>query len=158
MIIPITVRHPLPAWPRCLLIILWSAQPEALSTLSLLPFWPTNHSSRYFMHALERLTTFDVIIEWTVFFSFCLSVFFTSALYPVYWTTPPTHPIFSILTPPSCPSPFKTFPSQPLVYTSTNIPPSLSSYLRRRCWIPAAIWRSQKWSVAGPWSSHTGRH
>lgn len=46
MIIPITVRHPLPAWPRCLLIILlWSAQPEAWPTLSLLPFWPTNHSS-----------------------------------------------------------------------------------------------------------------
>lgn len=36
MIIPITVRHSLPAWPRCLLIILlWSAQPEAWSTLSL---------------------------------------------------------------------------------------------------------------------------
>ena len=62
MIIPITVRHPPPAWPCCLLIILlWSAQPEAWSTLSLLPFWPTNHSSHYFMHSLERLTTFDLI-------------------------------------------------------------------------------------------------
>lgn len=35
--------------------------------------------------------------------------------------------------------------------------PSLPSYLRRRCWSLAEIWRSQKWSVAGPWSFHTGR-
>lgn len=35
--------------------------------------------------------------------------------------------------------------------------PSLPSYPRRRCWIPAEIWRSPKWSVAGPWSFHTGR-
>lgn len=44
MITPITVRQPPPAWPRCLLItLIWSAQPEALSALSLLPFWPTNY-------------------------------------------------------------------------------------------------------------------
>lgn len=39
-----------------------------------------------------------------------------------------------------------------------SIFPSLPSYPRRRCWSLAEIWRSQKWSVAGPWSFHTGRH
>lgn len=46
MITPIRVRQPPPVWPRCLLItLIWSAQPEALPALSLLPFWPTNHSN-----------------------------------------------------------------------------------------------------------------
>lgn len=33
---------PVPGWPRCLLIILSSAQPEALSTSNLFPFYQTN--------------------------------------------------------------------------------------------------------------------
>lgn len=36
-------------------------------------------------------------------------------------------------------------------------PCPLPSYPRRRCWSLAEIWRSQKWSVAEPWSFRTGR-
>lgn len=56
MIIPIMVRHPLPAWPRCLLIILlWLVLPEA---------WPTNHSSH------DTFSTFREIVHFWCQFSF----------------------------------------------------------------------------------------
>lgn len=127
IIIPVTARQPLPVWPLCLLIILlWSAQSEVLSTLSLLPIWPTNHSSRYFMHALERLNTFDLITERAV------SVTVLSPLF-LHLAIPPT-----------------------LLLCILNI--LYLTYLRRRYWIPAEKWKSQKWNEAGPWSSHTGQH
>lgn len=44
MISPVFFGPSVPEWPRCLLIILSSAQPEALSTSNLLPFQQTNHS------------------------------------------------------------------------------------------------------------------
>lgn len=57
MISPVYVGPPVPGWPRCLLIILSSAQPEALSTSNLLPFYQTNLLTCCFLHLLETITT-----------------------------------------------------------------------------------------------------
>lgn len=78
----------------------------------------------YFMRSLERLATFDLIIEQMSFsLSVCYGVFHFGFI-PLLLNllTTPVHPIFSILTPPSSPSSFKTFLSHP-VNTSTNSPP-----------------------------------
>lgn len=65
---------------------------------------------------------------------------------------------FSFIAPPSIFS-ADPFPpaAQPRSLHNCQIFPSLPSYPKRRCWSLAEIWRSQKWSVAGPWSFHTGQ-
>lgn len=139
MISPVYVAPPppVPGWPPCLLIILSSAQPEALSTMNLLPFYQTNPphmllpaSFRDHYHLRSQ--------HWTHFHFSCLPLLLSNTTFHIS----------------SSPSPAT---AQPGALHICQYFPSLPSYPRRRCWIPAEIWRSQKWSGAGPWSFHTGR-
>lgn len=104
---------PVPGWPRCLLIILSSAQPEALSTSNLLPFYLTNPP--HMLLPASFRDHYDLRSQnWTHFHFSCLPFLLSSTTFHIS----------------SSPSPAT---AQPGALHICQYFPSLPSYPRRRC-------------------------